>query len=320
MVARLLKLLLLLQLLVLGALAFAAYRYWHVQQVWLAVAIGAGTLLLARLLITGQNFLLNWYFGSETPIPFRLSVVQKVRMFGEEFGATMLHSSWTMARARAGRRMHGEAGTLPVLLVHGYGCNSGYWAQLIPRLDAQRISHASVDLEPVTADIEDSVPLLHAALENLCSEAGTAQAVIVAHSMGGLAARAYLRVHGDARVAHIITLGTPHHGTRMANLGVGRNALQMRRRGDVVSDWLRELAAAETAQQRALITSIYSHHDNIIAPQTSAALPGANNVAFGGVGHVALGRNSRILDAVMAELARLSKPHGSCVDTSAICR
>jgi pimeloyl-ACP methyl ester carboxylesterase len=39
----------------------------------------------------------------------------------------------------------------PVLLLHGYGCNSGYWAHLAPRLDAARISHASVDLEPVWA-------------------------------------------------------------------------------------------------------------------------------------------------------------------------
>jgi len=34
-------------------------------------------------------------------------------------------------------------------------------------------------------------------------------------------------------------------------------------------------------------------------------LPGARNLAFGGIGHVALGRNPRILDTVMSELAGL---------------
>jgi hypothetical protein len=54
-----------------------------------------------------------------------------------------------------------------------------------------------------------------------------------------------------------------------------------------------------------LITSIYTHHDNIIAPQTSSVLPGARNIEFGGVGHVALGSNPRILAAVMREIAEL---------------
>ena len=66
---------------------------------------------------------------------------------------------------------------------------------------------------------------------------------------------------------------------------------------------MRALAASESPATRALVTSIYSHHDNIVAPQTSSELAGARNLAFGGVGHVALGANRRILQAVMAELA-----------------
>jgi hypothetical protein len=63
----------------------------------------------------------------------------------------------------------------------------------------------------------------------------------------------------------------------------------------------RERLAARSGREeaaRALITSIYTHHDNIVAPQTSSVLPGARNIAFGGVGHVALGRN-RILNQVL---------------------
>jgi len=74
---------------------------------------------------------------------------------------------------------------------------------------------------------------------------------------------------------------------------------------------LRALAQGEDAAARALVTSIYSHHDNIIAPQTSSELPGARNVPFGGVGHVALGRNPRVLDAVMQEIAQLQRQHAA---------
>jgi len=47
---------------------------------------------------------------------------------------------------------------------------------------------------------------------------------------------------------------------------------------------------------------MYSHHDNIVAPQTSAHLPGARNLAFGGIGHVALASDARILRQLLAEI------------------
>ena len=119
--------------------------------------------------------------------------------------------------------------------------------------------------------------------------------------MGGLAARAWMRRYGSARVARVITLGTPHHGTALARFGPGANAVQMRREGP----WLRDLAASEGPDVRARIVSIYTHHDNIVAPQDSSVLPGARNIAFGGVGHVALGSNPRVLAEVLQLLREL---------------
>src|SRR6185312_915916 len=110
-------------------------------------------------------------------------------------------------------------------------------------------------------------------------------------SMGGLVARAYLRRHGHQHIARVITLGTPHHGTALAHLGPGSNAAQMRRD----SEWLGSLAASEANTQRTLFSSIYSVHDNIIAPQDSSELPGARNLVFGAIGHVALGSHPEIM-------------------------
>jgi len=79
------------------------------------------------------------------------------------------------------------------------------------------------------------------------------------------------------------------------------------------------LSGAEQPSMRARITSIYSHHDNIVAPQASGELPGARNLAFGGVGHVALGRNPRVLAAVLGELDALREevPDAPCIDRGA---
>jgi triacylglycerol esterase/lipase EstA (alpha/beta hydrolase family) len=308
-----LRLLLLAQAAAALAIAACAWRWFGVASPLAAVLLGAGLVLLVRLLINANNFFLSSRSASATPAEFRIKAGAGLRLFGEEFAASMLQSSWSMPRAAPRQVIHPGSTcppVPPVLMLHGYGCNCGYWAALTPLLDAAGISHATLDLEPVTGDIDGYVPAVQRACEALCAAAGAPKLTIVAHSMGGLVARAWLRAHGGARVARVITLGTPHHGTSLAGFGVGRNAAQMRRTrtrtrtGDgLANPWLDDLAAGESVETRALITSIYSHHDNIVSPQTSSFLEGARNLAFGGVGHVALGRNRRVLARVMQEIA-----------------
>jgi CheY-like chemotaxis protein len=302
-----LRKLLLVQALAGTAIAIAAWRWFGASPVAAAV-LGLGSVVLVRLAINMNNFVVSACFASPTPPEFRLGFAARLRLLAEEFKSSMLHTSWFMPRATACMRVYDSPhvpGHVPVLLVHGYGCNSGYWSYLIPRLDRARISHASVDLEPVLGDIDGYVPLVQEAVEELFRATGAGQVALVAHSMGGLVVRAWMRVHGTARVARVVTLGSPHHGTGMAKFGRGPNVVQMRWSRGVASDWLQELGRAEDPATRALITSIYTHHDNIVSPQTSSHLPGARNIEFGGVGHVALGSNGRVLDTVMSELAAL---------------
>ena len=68
------------------------------------------------------------------------------------------------------------------------------------------------------------------------------------------------------------------------------------------SEWLQKLAATEEPSTRAVILSIYSHHDNIVSPQISSHLPGAENVAISGIGHVALALDPTIQARVVAEI------------------
>jgi triacylglycerol esterase/lipase EstA (alpha/beta hydrolase family) len=269
---------------------------------WQAALLGIASVVLVRLLINMNNFVMAARFAGAAPPGFRLGARQRLRLLAEEFRASMLVTSWHQARASAATRIYPGSGHPPVLLLHGYGCNSGYWVHLMPLLDAARISHATVDLEPVAGDIDGYVPLVEQAVQKLCADSGAHKVAIVAHSMGGLVARAWMRAHGTAAVARVITLGTPHHGTALARFGLGRNAFQMRDN----SAWLSALAQGEDAATRALVTSLYTHHDNIVSPRESSRLEGARNLEFGGVGHVALGSNPRVLAAVMAELAALA--------------
>ena len=113
--------------------------------------------------------------------------------------------------------------------------------------------------------------------------------------MGGVASRAYLRRHGIAKVARLVTLGSPHRGTRLARLGLGPNARQMR----LGSDWLNALKAPLPAAS----VSIYSLHDNYVYPQQACStLDGAANMAIGGVGHLGMALSPRVLRSLQEAL------------------
>jgi triacylglycerol esterase/lipase EstA (alpha/beta hydrolase family) len=302
MIARILKWLMLLQVLAVLGLAYLAMQAWGVASPAMALLLAAAMLLAVRALIVARNFRQSRRLGSPVPAQYQLGAMGAARLFFGELRATLRSSSWDMLHPRlhAADNITGQG--LPVLLVHGYVCNRGYWAQLSRQLARAGIAHDGVDLEPIGADIEDFVPQVEQAIGALCVRTGSDRVIIVAHSMGGLVARAWLRRYGAARVARIVTIGTPHHGTALANLAAGANARQMSRIDGAPSAWLAQLAASETPETRALITSMYSHHDNIVAPQASAQLPGARNLAFGGIGHVALASDARVLRRLLAEI------------------
>ena len=71
--------------------------------------------------------------------------------------------------------------------------------------------------------------------------------------------------------------------------------------------WLSELAKSEDAALRALFLCIWSRHDNIVAPQTSAELAGADQVVLDKIGHVALAFDARIIDRTMEEITEVRR-------------
>ncbi|WBS04723.1 alpha/beta fold hydrolase [Pseudoduganella sp. SL102] len=294
MVVRILLAIMVVQIAAALAIWYAAARYVPLD---LALLLALLSVVLVRGAISANNFRMARKFSSDVPAEHQLDLAARLCLFCGEFRASMLTSSWTMLRHRPAPFFAPEARALPVLLVHGYGCNGGFWAALRARLRCERMSHDTVDLEPVTAPLDDYVEHVERAVQRLLAATGAPRVVIVGHSMGGLVVRAWLRRHGAAHVARIVTVGTPHHGTGLAALGIGANARQMRQD----AEWLAQLAQDDAAH-RALVTSIWSWHDNIVAPQTSCRLAGAKNIAFGGIGHVALGSDPRVLCRILDEI------------------
>ncbi len=184
----------------------------------------------------------------------------------------------------------------PVLLVHGYLCNRACWWWLRRKLRALRLEVATLDLEPPFGDIDDFAEQLHRRVEALAAETGQNRVVLIAHSMGGLVARCYLRRYGASRVAQLITLASPHHGTRVAPIAVGLDGRQM----EPTSQWLAQLAAGESLVVPTV--SLWTASDELVVPQESSCLPGARNVVVPAVGHVGMLFSPAVLEHLQAEL------------------
>ena len=171
-----------------------------------------------------------------------------------------------------------------VVLVHGFLCNRGVWLPWLPELRARGHAYVALTLEPAFGSVDDYAAAIDAAMRQVQAATGLPP-VLVGHSMGGLAARAWLRTLAQPpaqRVYRIFTLGTPHHGTWPARFSHTTNGMQMR----LDSPWLQALAASEGAAQRALFSCWYSDCDNIVYPTRSATLDGADNHLLHGLGHV----------------------------------
>ncbi len=136
------------------------------------------------------------------------------------------------AKAEAGPR----AAPLPVVLVHGLfgfdrigvpGAKLHYFRGLAAHLGALGCDAHAVRLPPA-ASVPDRAALLVEAIAALPHE----RVDVIAHSLGGLDARYALAKLGLAsRVRSLVTIGTPHRGTPLADLatdgalGVGRRAI-----------------------------------------------------------------------------------------------
>lgn len=116
---------------------------------------------------------------------------------------------------------------IPVLFVHGAVGNPGDWAALIASLDRQRFQPWLV-YYPTAPRLETTAMWLDRWVQYLSVVHGYRQMAVVAHSMGGLVARAFLNrlsAADDGRAAGLrlfITLSTPWDGHSAAQRGVAR--------------------------------------------------------------------------------------------------
>ena len=296
---------------------------WTAVTLWLAAIAGASVYAIVafRLIAAGDSalpwiggvfllyfgivlflcavyFTIAWLWRARRPREVRIGLRATLRLIWREYrtlaGAAprMMFYGW-LVRDPAPARID-----TPVLLLHGVLCNAGVWMRMARYLTRRGIDGLySLSYGPPLASIEDFADQVHHKIAAIMEATGARSVMIVAHSMGGLVIRAYARKYGTARLARVLTIGSPHHGSMHAWLLLGTSLAQLR----PGNAWLAALNR-EALDPALRFVSLWSWHDSMVAPQTSAELPGAIDVTVIGVGHNALLGDREVFERAYAEI------------------
>lgn len=258
--------------------------------------IGALLIVLGYAGLLGAEFVLL-HFAHGVDSSLRPRCVQLLQAWWGEVVCTPKVFLWRQpfrSNAESDNLQRGPDRHHGVVLVHGLLCNRGFWNPWMQELRTRQVPFIAVNLEPVFGSIDDYPLVIEAAVVRL-ERVTERPVVLVGHSMGGLAIRAWMaRFRSDARTHRVITIGSPHHGTWLANFGLATNAREMRLR----SPCLDQLARQESSARHARFTCFFGHCDNIVIPVVSATLPGAENRHLAATAHVQMAFRREVFEEV----------------------
>ncbi len=192
----------------------------------------------------------------------------------------------------------GQEKHTPIILLHGLFQNRSclYWLQHQLRTSGYtRILSINTppwrDLEALTEELAKKIDELHIKWQ-------TEKVILIGHSMGGMIARNYIQNRGGAKHANaLITIGSPHHGSKLAPFAVspmGKTLLPG-------SEFLRQFNSVEWPQEVKAL-ALYTRYDNIVLPAESAKMAGAKHVELDGMGHTSLLFHPKSMQAVTTAL------------------
>ncbi|WP_076998509.1 alpha/beta fold hydrolase [Variovorax sp. KK3] len=263
---------------VLAATAWVAI--WWTSAPVIAMA-GVVLMTFAHAAVLAVEFIAARQVSASDPIP-RASALQCARAWLAESLIAPRVFCWEQPfRSRAvPDHLPQTNGRRGVVLIHGFLCNRGFWNPWLRALRERNNAFIAVNLEPVFGSIDHHVTTIDAAVQRVTSATGKPP-ILICHSMGGLAARAWLRAaDGSARVHRIVTIGTPHRGTWLARFGRTANGREMR----IGGEWMRRIEGKDAQSVR--FTCWYSNCDNIVFPISTATITGADNRLAHARGHV----------------------------------
>lgn len=181
----------------------------------------------------------------------------------------------------------------PVLLIHGFEGSPTDFDTM-----AVRLGRNGREVYALTLPGQDNVANARA-IRAFAVDHRLQRVDIVAHSMGGLSSRWFIRfLRGSVSVAHYVSLGTPQYGLR----GTCRLPLDYGGQLCPSSAFLAKLNAGDDTPGSTKYTSIFSTDDGLVPVSSSRLDGGACLIEDGGVDHGELLDDARVYRQVAYSL------------------
>jgi len=177
----------------------------------------------------------------------------------------------------------------PILFVHGWSESSSLWNTMIGRFEKDGYAKSALmaySYNTATSNKTLAETEVKSHVETLLkNNPGATKVDIIAHSMGSLNTRWYIKFDGgESKVDDWVSLGGPNHGTETANTCSQTSCVEMR----VGSTFLKELNATDETPGAVNYGTWWSPCDEIINPDESVILSGATNHKTACMTHAAL--------------------------------
>jgi len=173
----------------------------------------------------------------------------------------------------------GSTAAEPILFIHGYNRNASDWNQMILRFEVDgwpksRLSAYSYDTGQSNKISAEEV---RSHVESLLKATGAGKVDIIAHSMGSLNTRWYIKfLGGESKVDDWVSLGGPNHGSTFGDfLCPSSNASCVEMRSG--STFLTALNAEDETPGGVNYGTWWSPRDGVVFPASSTPLSGATN-------------------------------------------
>ncbi|HVD86484.1 MAG TPA: lipase [Solirubrobacterales bacterium] len=177
----------------------------------------------------------------------------------------------------------------PILFVHGWSESASLWNTMIGRFEKDGYAKSSLSAYSYNTSQSNKVDAekeVKSHVESLLKTTGASKVDIIAHSMGSLNTRWYIKfLGGESKVDDWVSLGGPNHGTETANACSFQVSCQEMQVG---SKFLSELNAGDETPGTVNYGTWWSPCDEIINPDSSVALSGATNTKTACLSHTAL--------------------------------
>jgi triacylglycerol esterase/lipase EstA (alpha/beta hydrolase family) len=176
----------------------------------------------------------------------------------------------------------------PILFVHGWSGSASNWSTMIGRFEKDGWPKSYLSAYTYNTSQSNKIDAekeVKSHVESLLKTTGAAKVDIIAHSMGSLNSRWYIKFDGgESKVDDWVSLGGPNHGTQSANLCFSVSCEEMR----IGSQFLSELNAGDETPGEVNYGTWWSPCDEFINPDSSVPLTGATNHETACISHLAL--------------------------------